>query len=328
MNNEDPWEALENPSAGLISSRRISADYLYDFYFAKDSSAKYMLVFSLSKPAEIHDKILLNGITVGNISADGNPSITLTLKNNADWQIFLNVCLDLCSVASEATNEDKAIDLFFRRLLYWQYFLKRNKEDKLSKEEQLGLIGELVFLEKYILSQYDALDSINFWTGADADAQDFFIGNKRIEAKICSSPARNEVHISSLQQLDNTECEIYLVVAYIGIAASDVKDSFSLFLLANRIAEHLQGTNISAYELFIRKLATVGMFLDGTYNDSFYIVNKLKGFEVRGDFPAITPNNVKKGVEKAKYIINLGYCIDYEMSLEIIFKKGQNGRIA
>ncbi|MDR3345572.1 MAG: PD-(D/E)XK motif protein [Campylobacteraceae bacterium] len=321
VTNENPWENLETPSVGLISSRRISANYPYDFYFAKDSTSKYMLVFSISKPAKIRDKILLNGISVGSISAGGSPSITLTLKNNDDYPIFLKICLDLCSVASGAASEKKAIDLFCNRLLYWQYFLKRNSDDKLSKEEQRGLIGELIFLENYLLSQYNALDSVNFWTGADADAQDFFIGNRRIEIKTCLSPSRNEVHISSLQQLYDAECDIFLAVAYIGVAASDAPDSFSLFSLSNRIAEKLHAENATAYEAFIKKLALVGLFLDGTYNDTFYVANKFKGFRVYGEFPRITPKDVKEGVSKANYIINLGNCTDYEISLEEVLKK-------
>lgn len=319
--NENPWENLETPSDRLITSIRIGAEYPYDFYFAKNSAGKFMLVFSFSKPMIIRDKILLNGISVASISANDSPSMTLTLKSNTDWPIFLKICLDLCHIASEATDEEKAVDLFCKRLLYWQFFLKHNNEDKLSKEEQIGLVAELLFLEKYLLSQYYALDAVNFWTGPDEDAQDFFIGRKRIEIKACASPSKNEIHISSLQQLYDTDCEIYLAVAYIGVAASNADDAFSLFSLASRIAENLQEENIAAYELFVKKLALTGLFLDGTYNDVFYIANKCKGFRVHENFPRITPKDVKDGVSKANYVINLNSCSDYEIELKKIFAK-------
>jgi len=319
--NDNQWENLDTPDRGQISSRRVGVDYPYDFYFAKDSAGKCMLVFSLSKTPGKQGKILLNGILVDNIPIGGAPSIVLTLKNNADWPIFSKICLDLCDIASEASTEDKAVELFHNRLLYWQYFLKRNSGDKLSKEEQIGLIGELLFLEKYILSQYDTLDSINFWTGADADVQDFFIGGKRIEAKVCISPSKNDVHISSLQQLYDAECPIYLAVAYIGAASADAGVAFSLASLAGRIASRLREKSMPAYELFVKKLASVGMFLDGTYADDFYAANKFKAFAVRGDFPRITPKDVKKGITRAKYIINLDYCQAYEVLMEEAFKK-------
>jgi len=320
-NNKNPWSSLETPSSGRVSSRRISTNYPFDFYFAKDSAGKNMLVFSLSRPAEIREKILLNGISVANASADGVFSIMLALKNNADWPIFLKICLDLCEVASAADSEDKAVKLFCNRLLYWQYFLKRDGEDRLSNEEQIGLIGELLLIERYILTEYNALDSINFWTGADADVQDFFIRGKRIEAKTCSSPSKNEVHISSLQQLYDAECPVYLAVAYIGAAASDSQNSFSLFSLADRIAVKLREANVSAYENFVKKLAAVGMFIDGSYNDAFYAANKFKGFKVQEGFPKITPKDVKDGITKAKYVINLDCCADYEIPIEEVFKK-------
>jgi len=321
-NNENPWENLEAPTnSSRVSSRRVGEDYPFDFYFAKDSASKYMLVFSLTQPAEIKEKILLNGISVANASAGGTPAITLTLKNNADWPIFSKICLDLCNTASEAKNEEKAVASFCNRLLYWQYFLKRGKEDKLSKEEQIGLAGELLFLEKYILPQYGALDSINFWTGADADVQDFFIGGKRIEVKTCSSPSKNEVHISSLQQLYDAECPIYLAVAYIGAATSSTGGAFSLASIANKITERLRGESTAAYELFVKKLAAVGMFLDGNYADDFYVANKFKGFGVRRDFPKKNPEEVKEGITKARNIIRLGHCRDYEILLEEVCKK-------
>jgi len=318
---ENPWDNLDAAASGHISSRRVWAEYPYDFYFAKDSAGKYMLVFSLSQPVVRHKKILLNGITVSIVPVGDSPSIVLLLKDSTDWPIFLKICIDLCDVVSESPTEEKAVGLFYNRLLYWQYFLKRDGEDKLSKEEQIGLIGELLFLEKYILPEYNAMDSINFWTGADADVQDFFIGGKRIEAKTCSSPSKNEVHISSLQQLYDAECPVYLVVVYIGASASDSQDSFSLFSLANRIAAKLREIDVPACEAFVKKLANSGMFLDGTYNDAFYIANQFKGYRAQGDFPKITPTDVKDGITKVKYIVNLGYCKNYEVPLGEIFKK-------
>ena len=53
----------------------------------------------------------------------------------------------------------------------------------------------------------------------------------------------------------------------------------------------------------------------------FYIANKFKGFKVQNEFPRITPNDVKAGITKAKYVINLGACADYETPLEEVFKK-------
>jgi len=319
--NENHWEELDTPAIGKISLRRIGTEYPYDFYFAKDSAGKYMLVFSLSHPPAKHEKISLNGITASNVEVGNNPSIVLVLKDNADWPMFLKLCLDLCEATSEAPTEEKAVGVFHNRLIYWQFFLKRNREAKLSKEEQIGLIGELLVLDRQVLPQYGALDSINFWTGADADVQDFFIGGKRVEVKTCASPSKNEVYISSLQQLYETECPIYLIVAYVGMAAADAQGAFSLYSLANGIADRLRVENMSAYELFIEKLAMVGLCLDGSYNDAFYLANQFKGFAVRDGFPRITPNEVKAGITKAKYVINLDFCAYYESPLAEAFKR-------
>ena len=316
---DNPWEKLEKPVSGSLSMRRVNAEFVHDFYFAKDGYGQYSFVFSLHTPVQIKDKLSLNGIDITLLSVGGTTSIFLVLKNNNDWPIFLKICLDLCEVTSNITDETLAVKTFCNRLLYWQYFMKRNKENRLTKEEQIGLIGELLFIQKYLMPKYTLLDTMNFWTGADADVQDFFVDGKRVEIKTCMSPSKNEVHISSLQQLYNSECQIYLGVFFLGIANSELESTFSLSSLAKTLAESLQ-QDTYAHELFVKKLASVGMFLDDDYNDTFYTQNGFKSYKVEKDFPRITPEDVKIGVTKANYIINLANCTEYETSIDSILK--------
>ena len=316
---DNPWEQLEKPVSGSLSMRRVNAEFVHDFYFAKDGYGQYSFVFALHGPAKIQDKLSLNGVDVTKLVVGGTTSIFLVLKNNNDWPIFLKICLDLCEVTSRVTDETLAVKTFCNRLLYWQYFMKRNKDNRLTKEEQIGLIGELLFIEKYLMPKYDMLDVINFWTGADADVQDFFVDGKRVEIKTCMSPSKNEVHISSLQQLFDSDCDVYLGVFFLGMANSELEGAFSLSSLANKLSDTLR-QDPNAHELFIEKLASVGMFLEDDYNDAFYITNGFKSYKVEKDFPRITPEDIRAGVTKANYIINLANCSGYETPIDKILK--------
>lgn len=318
----NPWSALVRPSIGEIGANRVDAKSTYGLYFAQDHAQKYMFIFTLEHPPVQQEGISLNGITVLYTQVHKSPAVVLALKDNQDWPIFLKICLDLYEVTEQERNEKKALSAFYNRLRYWQYFLKRNMENFLSKEEQIGLIGELLLLEKYVLPQYKTIEAIHFWTGADGDVQDFSIGEKRIEVKVCSSPSKNEVFISSLEQLYNKECPVYLAIVYLGQAAADAKGAVSLFTLADRISNYIKQDNISAHEAFIAKLSMRGLFLDGSYNDSFYLPSAFNCFSVREEFPRITPGDIRPGVSKAKYSINLNLCGEYEIQIEVPFKKG------
>jgi len=318
----NPWDKLDMPQRGHVSSRRVGTEYQYDFYFARDCKGSYMLVFSITSDVVVeYEPISLNGMYVNNVSVGDAPSIVLILKNSLDWPIFLKVCVDLCEVSSGASTEKKAVKSFYNRLRYWSYFLDRGYDDKLSKEEQVGLIGELLVISNYLIPEYNALDAVNFWTGADADVQDFFIADKRIEVKTCTSPSKNEVCISSAEQLYDAGCPVFLVVVYIGVATSEGEGVFSLSSLAMDVSERLKHENVEAYDIFVKKLAMVGMSLDGSYNDIFYCANQFKAFKIVKDFPRITSDELRVGVSRVKYMINIGVCSDYEITIDGLFRK-------
>jgi hypothetical protein len=119
--------------------------------------------------------------------------------------------------------------------------------------------------------------------------------------------------------LYSKECPIFLAVVYLAQAAAGAEGAISLFSLADRLSSVIKKESISAYEAFTMKLSMRGLFLDGSYNDSFYVPNSFKGFSVRDEFPRITPDVVRLGVSRAKYIINLGFCANFEVSLEEAF---------
>jgi len=84
----------------------------------------------------------------------------------------------------------------------WRSFIQ-GRSEKLSASLQLGLFGELLFLQELITKKTDERGLVS-WTGPDKSKVDFMPSvNHAIEIKSSKDPLGNEVSISSLEQLSS-----------------------------------------------------------------------------------------------------------------------------
>jgi hypothetical protein len=84
----------------------------------------------------------------------------------------------------------------------WRSFIQ-GRSEKMSAALQLGLFGELLFLQELISKKTDELGIIS-WTGPEKSKVDFILSvNHAIEIKSSKDPLGNEVSISSLEQLSS-----------------------------------------------------------------------------------------------------------------------------
>jgi hypothetical protein len=84
----------------------------------------------------------------------------------------------------------------------WRSFTQ-GRSEKMSAALQLGLFGELLFLQELISKKTDELGIIS-WTGPEKSKVDFILSvNHAIEIKSSKDPLGNEVSISSLEQLSS-----------------------------------------------------------------------------------------------------------------------------
>lgn len=84
----------------------------------------------------------------------------------------------------------------------WRSFIQ-GRSEKISTAVQLGLFGELLFLQELIDKKTGELGIIS-WTGPDKSKVDFIPSiNHAIEIKSSKDPLGNEVSISSLEQLSS-----------------------------------------------------------------------------------------------------------------------------
>lgn len=197
-------------------------------------------------------------------------------------------------------SEPVLVKTLMQRVRAWQDFMSRSSMDKLSNEEEVGLVGELQFLRGLLQSGVASSIAINAWQGPLDGIHDFLSGSSAIEVKATLASGGFRVRISSLEQLDSLVFEnIHL---------------FAVRLVLNEKGMTLPEYISSVYELiemsdipgFESRLLAAG-FRFGTedlYTRRFSIEECLM-FEVGADFPRLSRANVPAPVLEADYVLDV-----------------------
>ena len=306
---ENPWLNLE-----VATTRRIDFTFKFDFFWIIDEKGRYGISIYLKQVVRLPENTpKISGIElIETNSTVGNSEIYLILKNNSEWQIFLSLCKDLFENSSRCIDEDTFISFLIRRLLKWQKFLSQNNKCSMTEQQQMGLITELISLKDFILPHYTISESINSWVGPEYDKQDFSLKSLLIEVKSFISSKGSNVKISSLQQLDNKNKQLYLLTFGITKLEGEI---LNIPILVETIKKEIEKDPI-ILELFEYKLAQYG-YLEGVTESPFYsyAIDSIKCYFVSDEFPKILSNEVKPEITSAEYSIDLSRCAKFEIDL-------------
>ena len=309
----NPWENIT-----FGAQRRIDSESPYNFFWISDANGRYgLFIHTDNVLPQIENSLRLKGISIINRNSDENRGeLILILKNNADWELFLKICIDLINVSEKYIGEEKMIGSIYNRLKKWQAFLKQNNAACLTLSEQMGLFTELLCLKEHILPNNNPIQSIASWTGPDSDKQDFSIDDKLIEVKSYISSKGAIVTISSLYQLDNGNKTLYLLVY--GLTLSD--NGCSVPEMIQEI-EDLLPDNADLSENLENKLAMYG-YIDNVTQPPFYKFNVDReiAFLVDDDFPKIISRDVRQEINSVTYALDVSKCMSYEVDITNVFE--------
>ena len=181
------------------------------------------------------------------------------------------------------------------------------RESRLSEEQEVGLIGELVTVLA-LMKTHGVRAAVNGWLGSKQEEHDIALPDVDLEVKTTTSESR--VHwISSLRQLVPVEKRPLRLVS-IQLTPKIGDGAVTL----PHLAEHVV---TSAEELgsdVIEKMRRVGY---NSEDRSLYVVGwALRGeileYEVGGDFPRITPDELERMGENAENIVEVRYRIQLD----------------
>lgn len=132
----------------------------------------------------------------------------------------------------------------------WADFWRRNVE--FSREAEIGLIGELLFLRDWVMPHHGD-SSIAFWTGPTGTTHDFTSSSISIEVKTTSGTQSAPAHtISSLEQLDDPSSGV-LYLASIQIMEDPIGE-LGVTGLIKDVVMNLGSGDIGLFETLLARL--------------------------------------------------------------------------
>ena len=311
MASDDPWRDIAAAHASQINARRVTQVTPWDLYWAVDAERNVLLILQhrgrIRRSRRLPE---LRGLRVEAQPADGGPDerIVIRLTDAEQRDIFLRFCRDIIEATALAQTEEQAVERFLARTWRWHRLLQGSRDMRLGDDEQRGLIGELVVLERHLLPALEPLDAVRCWTGPLDAPHDFEISRIHVEAKARGS-ATPRVLIASEHQLESGNAErLFLHVTEVTTAAEGGQDALTVTDIATRIRVVLAGRDMAAVDIFEERLGAVGFDWTDDYSDKSWVVGQEALYEVREGFPRITPTVVPGGVGDVRYMISLPDC--------------------
>lgn len=234
---------------------------------------------------------------------DGKTWIALTRKDSGGEEMFAEMVCDIAGMmdAVAGAGEDAVLRAMLSRIRAWQEFMRRTPRG-LSPEAEVGLAGELVFLNLLLDAGMNASSAVESWLGPTGGIQDFEIGGGSVEVKATLSGNGFLAKIGSLEQLDDSlRSPLFLagVRFVLGGAGSTLGD------MARTLSEKLAATPGAAAD-FADRLVAAGFpsLYHGRYTRRFS-QDSVRILAVGGDFPRFVPGNVADAVRRVKYELDL-----------------------
>ena len=312
MTIDDPWSSITPPiRRSLISARRVTQSTPWGLYWAVDAERNPLLILQHRKGARRAGRLpAFRGLRVEVLPADqgSDERILIRLTDREQRDIFLRFCRDIVDSTILAVTEEQATERFLARTWRWHRLLQGGRDRRLGDEEQKGLIGEMLVLERHLLPTLGAVDAVRCWTGPLGTPRDFEISRLHIETKARSSSIPR-VSISSELQLEASSADtVVLHVTEVAIATEITEDACTLTDIAKRVRSSIAEHGMEAVEFFEERLDAVGFDWTGDYSDKLWVVTGESLYEVREGFPRITPSMFPAGVLNVRYAVSLPDC--------------------
>ena len=323
-----PWETISLPEAGKINSKLaiFNDRTVHKIAYGLDHQGNYLLLYPLPNECRVNFNVNMRGISVARKRIGASSTVMVALLNKDEGVLFNSICQDL-GLYMDRFPREKGPDAFVTRLQYLQNFLKK-RADKLTQEEQQGLIGELIILRDELLKHYSPCAAVSMWSGIEDLPQDFACSDFLLEVKSILTPHSNTVTISSPAQLDGKERNLYLAVVCLDTSAPEIPGSFSLCSLIHELQRMLSKMDFDAIDAFNLRInekipscvLDCGL-LENEYDTYYYQVTDIIYYDTKPEFPKILPTDLPEAITKFKYVINLNKCSDYVVQEDAVFNR-------
>ncbi|HFK1681931.1 TPA: PD-(D/E)XK motif protein [Bacillus tropicus] len=215
-------------------------------------------------------------------------------------------------------EESPLYTVIYEVLDRWHNFFKRKRDFKLNLEEEMGLFGELYYINKWLEKfPHEPPLIIKDWKGPLKNRIDFVGKHSGVEIKTVAPKIRDEIKISNEKQLELNPVTSKLFLYVLKI---EVNDSIGKSL--QNIIEMIEGQLIerapSLAVKFKDLLLEVGVMSE-EYNEHYFFVHEEIAYNANKEFPKLTSESLPLGITNVSYSIDLSHCNSFKVSLEEIF---------
>ena len=320
---EDPWKDITPPSmAETVNARRVDADLRWHFFWARDADNKVLLTLShdeSASPANTMPRIRNIDVTLSTPDGVGSRILALKLLDTSQLDIFHTLCQDIISASQGASSEAEAVTLTLMRTWRWHHLLRAGVSTLLSAQAQMGLLGELIVLERLMLPNLDADSALAAWRGPLDSPKDFEFGRVAVESKARRGGAASAVTITSEDQLDESGVDhLFLSVVEFDRASEDVQEAVTIQDVADRIRSSLTEAAPGALVTLETLLLAAGLRPEDDYSDYYWVAGASHVYVVKDDFPRITYSGLRSGVSRVRYTIELSDCEPFRTSEDVL----------
>tara|TARA_B110000902_G_C14203717_1_gene548804 strand:+ start:350 stop:1321 length:972 start_codon:yes stop_codon:yes gene_type:complete len=315
------YDSLKEEYTGERILKLYSADIEPRIYLSIDNDG----LFALALRSEASLKLPINSSNIGisYIEINGFKHLQIVLLETRLLDIFYTICEDFSQSISHIKSEFDQASQLISRFISWCDIFKKSNISKLTKAQQIGLYGELTFLENILgnKSNTNLYALVESWLGPEGSEQDFKIGTVFHEIKCITTRRSYAAGISSERQLEVENNETLNLVVYI----VDREKGFENNLNNNieRIRTILS-RNPMPLALFNFKLLECGYFEEDAshYEGIKYELRETKFYFINPEFPRIVEKNLPSAIFNVRYSLQLegieGFLVEtnYDMRYE------------
>ena len=296
---EAQWNQLA-PAGHSGGRLRVYPDHPLDFFIDYSLSGnREVIIEAKGVSHEINNLPCFENLEVNCNPYHGGIRIGLTLTDDQLIKSFSIMCFDLANRSKIGESVTAALSIAIDCLRNWADLFKRRGKDGLTRNEALGLWGELTTLESLLLSNMDNETLIIFsWRGPNGDQRDIGFNGFRIEVKTQLSTKAVSLRISSLEQLDDRGDHLKIVLNRI----SPSEEGCSLTDLVNRLDHQFEKNNLARSEFELKIELSGFNSMSSVCQEKFGLDERII-YTVNDEFPRLIPSNVPSGIASAEYTI-------------------------
>ncbi|AIK38260.1 hypothetical protein BG07_1450 [Bacillus pseudomycoides] len=311
-----------------IKARLVKNFPFSDVFIAINKDNKRLVLFTMNKfldPDEmkripeckglkIYPKKMINGLR-------GKEQWFLIIEQQEliATNIFEYFSVDLIKQISEVLNFKQLMTKTIRSLCKWQLFFQKYQQNRMSLIQEQGLFGELTCLLNLLMNENNDEKIIDGWFGPNRERIDFQYREIGVEVKTSSTAKPYKISISSEDQLESDDMDLYLYCIMLERTEREV--GISLGELVEKVKNRLIYSE-SLVLKFLEKLMANGYFEDDKelYSNRFVIKDQMV-YLVSEGFPKIVPSILPQGIVNVNYQISLDSCNSFQVSEEEVLYK-------